>query len=54
MTIEKLARAVVDEYFDGSPGSEHSQIAVEKEIRNLNQTRHRIGDALFVVVEVEG
>ena len=54
MTIEKLAYLLVAEYFDGSPGSEQAQIAVEQEIRNLKQTRHRIGDALFVVVEVEG
>ena len=54
MTIEKLAELIVSEYYDGAPGGEGPRIAVEQEIRNLKQTMHRIGDALLVVVEVEG
>lgn len=54
MTIEKLARLLVDEYFDGSPGSERAQIAVEREIKSLKENSTRTEDGHRIVqVEVE-
>ena len=55
MTIEKLAYLLVDEYFDGSPGSERAQIAVEQEIRNLKAVSYRNSAGVIVVqLELEG
>lgn len=36
MTIEKLARFIVDDYFNGAPNEQYT-IAVEREIRKMKE-----------------
>lgn len=55
MTIEKLAILIVAEYFEGSPGDERAQVAIEREIKNLKANSRRKDDGtLFVELELEG
>jgi hypothetical protein len=55
MTIEKLARLIVDDYYQGAIGDEIYNVAVEREIKRLRQTirEDSYADCLVVDVEVE-
>lgn len=56
MKLEKLARILVDEDFEGCPGDEHHVIAVERKTKELRDRIIRndgpMGQA-YVYVEVE-
>jgi hypothetical protein len=52
MTIEKLASAIVAEWFDGSPGSERAQYAIEQETKRLKETLREYPSGKYVTVEV--
>jgi hypothetical protein len=54
MTIEKLARFIVADWYDGSPNGERHQIAVEQQIKELRENAFAMGGSLQVAVEVEG
>jgi hypothetical protein len=53
MTIEKLARLLVDDWYDGSSNGEGYQIAVEQQIKELRENAFAMGGNLQVAVEVE-
>jgi len=53
MTIEKLARFIVDEDFDGSPADESYQIAVEQEVKKLKKLHYKVPGTEWNYVEVE-
>jgi hypothetical protein len=53
MTIEKLARFLVDDWYDGSPNGERYQIAVEDQIKDIKENMFGMGGELMYSVEVE-
>jgi hypothetical protein len=53
MTIEKLARLIVDDWYDGSPNGEKYLIAVEQTTRELRRTYQMRDGNAFVLVEVD-
>lgn len=55
MTIDKLARLIVEDYYSGSPGDEPYQIAVDQEKKKLLQTLcgdHFNRNGVWVEVEI--
>lgn len=52
MTIEKLARFIVEDYFDGSPGDESFNVAVESVIKELKQRSYFNQELEVTVTEV--
>lgn len=61
MTIEKLARFIVDDYYNGTPGDERYLVHVDREIKRIreqlaNQFAFQVDENCFmatVFVEVE-
>ena len=51
MTIEKLARFLVDEYYMGSLGDEIYQVAVYHEIQNLKKNYDYLEGKVWIEIE---
>ena len=53
MTIEKLARFIVDDWYDGCPADETYQIALNKERKRLSTDAYcENGAVLYVPVRI--